>query len=321
MILKEQKAIAILRRQYHRINNLRHKLQYSLLRFKNKLIIRKNLKNNFFAIEINNNMGMGAKLVWVLEILAFCDEKNLNPIFKFTHPEDKQKEDTFGYYFEIRNQSKKSIGLQFAKMKSFTDLNLNFQWNYHGKLNLEFADQLIKKYLLIKPNILDEVNQFESTYFKSKTILGVHYRGTDKKSETNIISYQKVERNIALYIEKHPVTNCIFVSSDDNNFIDYIVKSSITCPIIYNNDSFRSSNNLPVHLAQNNLYEINKDAIINCLLLSKCTTLMKTASILSDWSKLFNPNLQLILLSKPYEKYKFFPGKEYYNSVLYDPVE
>ena len=230
-------------------------------------------------------------------------------------------EDNFGNYFEIRDQPIFNKKIRYAKMRNFNDLNLNLGWDYHGKLNLELADQLLKKYLIIKPNILKEVDDFESKYFTNKTILGVHYRGTDKKSEANQISYKKVEKNIELYLTKYPLTNYVFVSSDDNNFINYIEKSAINCPIIYNNDSYRSSDDLPIHLAKNDLYEINKDALINCLLLSRCTTLMKTASILSDWSKLFNPKIQIILLSKPYENFRYFPGKEYYDMVLYHAID
>lgn len=320
MTIKGNKYYITLQRYYRKIHNKLYKIYFSIQRMKNKKIIKENIKKKIFAVEIYSQMGIGANLVWALEIMAYCNEKGLTPQIKFTHPDSKQKEDYFGNYFEIRIPTISYKKIHFAKMRNFNDLNLNTQWNYNEKLNLDLANKLIKKYLIIKTNILVEVEKFQLENFDRKNVLGVHYRGTDKKSEAKQISYETIERNINLYLTKNPKTNCIFISSDDKNFIDYIENSSVNCPIIYNNDSFRSSNNLPIHTANNNLYEINKDAIINCLLLSKCNTLMKTASILSDWSKLFNPNLQLVILSKPFDNYRFFPGKEFYNSTLFEPI-
>lgn len=319
--IKKQPFYITLRRIYRKTHNKIDKVYFSFQRLKNKKIIKENLKENIFAVDIISQMGIGANLVWALEIMAYCNEMGLTPQIKFTHPDCKTKEDYFGKYFEINSPSLSAKKNNFAKMRSFKDLNLDFQWNYNDKLSLELAARLIKKYLIIKPIIAKEVDAFQYKHFHMKNVLGVHYRGTDKKSEAKQITYGTMERNINLYLSKYPATNCVFISSDDENFINYIENSTVNCPIIYNNDSFRSSNDLAVHRVNNNLSEINKDALINCLLLSKGNALMKTASILSDLSVVFNSNLQVILISKPYENYRFFPGKELYNSNLFEPIE
>lgn len=321
MNFKQHNYIVILRRKYRKVYNNFHNIYFYFQRLKNKRIFKKNIKKNIFAVEIYTYMGIGANLIWALEIMAFCNEKNLTPKIKFTHPDSKQKLDNFGNYFEIKNSFYTYQKFNYMKMRNFNDLNLDIKWNYNEKLNLKFADKLIKKYLIVNTTILREVDNFQSEHFQNKNILGVHYRGTDKKSEAEQISCQTVLKNIHLYLLKYPDTNCIFLSSDDDNFINYIKNCNLNCPVIYNNDSFRSSNDLPVHTAKNNLYEINKDAIVNCILLSKCNALMKTASILSDWSKLFNPDIPIILLNKPYENYRFFPGKEFYDEVLFSPIK
>jgi hypothetical protein len=317
MKIKENIFILLLKRNYRKLNKKYNDVYFHIQRKKNKMIFKKNIKKNVFAVEIYSHMGIGANLVWALEIMAFCNEKNLIPKIKFIHPNDKQKNDNFGNYFETPNTSLFAEKFNYMKMRSFNDLNLDLKWNYNEKLNLTLANLLIEKFLIIKKEILHEINIFQSIHFQNKKVLGVHYRGTDKKSEAELISYETVLKNINFYLKKFPETSSIFLSSDDLNFINYIKKNILIYPVIFNNDSFRSSNDLPIHTTKNNLYEINKDAVINCLLLSKCNTLMKTASILSDWSKLFNPNISLILLSKPFENYRFFPGKEFYDHVLY----
>tara|TARA_B100000809_G_scaffold107967_1_gene106456 strand:- start:802 stop:1755 length:954 start_codon:yes stop_codon:yes gene_type:complete len=317
MNIKKSKYYITFRRIYFKTQN---NIYFYFQKIRNKRIIKENLKENVFAIEIYTHMGMGANLVWALEIFAFCNEKGLTPQIKFTHLNSKQKGDYFGEYFEIRNSFTSNQNRRFAKMRIFNDLNLGLKWNYNERLNLELVDELIKKYLIIKDNILNEVDAFERKHFFNKNVLGVHYRGTDKKREAKQITYETVLKSISLYLAKYPETNCVFVSSDESKFINYIENSDIDCKVVYYNDSFRSSDNLPIHTVNNNLYEINKDGLVNCLLLSRCNTLIKTPSLLSDWSVLFNPSIRLILLGKPYDRYTFFPGKEFYKSVLYESI-
>lgn len=321
MNFKHHKYYLFLRRKYRKVYNKYYNFYFYFQGVNNKKIFKNNFKKNIFAVEVYSYMGIGANLIWALEIMAYCYEKKLTPKIKFTRPDSKQKFDNFGNYFEIRNSSYSNQKFNYMKMRNFNDLNLDFKWNYNEKLNLKFTDKLIKKYFIVNTAILQAVDLFQSEHFQNKNVLGVHYRGTDKKSEAKKISYQTVLNNINLYLEKFPETNCIFLSSDENSFINYIKKCNLNCPVIFNNDSFRSSNDSPIHTSNNNLYEINKDAIVNCLLLSKCNALMKTASILSDLSKLFNPDIPIILLSKPYENYRFFPGKEFYDEVLFPPIK
>lgn len=295
------------------------KFYFKIQTLKNESIIIKNKKRGVFAVEIQSNMGIGANLIWALEVMAYCNEKDLVPQIKFKYPGSRDFNDYFKDFFSIPIPKTTNKPVGYAKMRSFKDLNLNFVWDYNSKLNLELADKLIKKYLKISDVILDEVLEFEEKKFKNKKILGVHYRGTDKKSEAPSIKFEDVLKNINFYIEKFPETDLVFISSDDANFIDYMSNSQVKRPLEFNNDSFRSTNGLAIHNSGQNLYLINKDAIINCLLLSKCDALMKTASILSAWSKLFNPKIPLIILTKPYKKIQFFPEKDFKN-VLFEPL-
>ena len=205
-------------------------------------------------------------------------------------------------------------------MKAWSDLNLNVDWTKHQSLNIESADILIKNHLIIKNNVLELVDSFFNENMKNKKPLGLHYRATDKFSETKIISYEFIIKNLEYYIDKYPDTELVFVSTDDRNFIPFLENNFSKRPIYYHQDSFRSNSKTSIHLSGQDLYKINLDAIVNCLLLSKCTSLMKTASNLSAWSKLFNPNLQVIILSKPKEKFNFFPEKHVAENVLYEPI-
>ena len=49
-------------------------------------------------------------------------------------------------------------------------------------------------------------------------------------------------------------------------------------------------------------YTKGLDAIVDCLLLSRCNLLIKTPSQLSAWSKVFNLDLKLVLMGQPYKR-------------------
>ena len=57
------------------------------------------------------------------------------------------------------------------------------------------AAGLIAKYIRIKQDVIDEVNSFCTAYFGNH-VLGLHYRGTDKKDEAPRVDWEKVTRNV-----------------------------------------------------------------------------------------------------------------------------
>ena len=59
---------------------------------------------------------------------------------------------------------------------------------------------------------------------------------------------------------------------------------------------------------------------MNCLILSRCAALLKTASILSGWSKLFNPALPVVMLNRPPEENLWFPERVLVGENLFEPV-
>jgi hypothetical protein len=120
MTLREHRYFIKLYRTYRKIYNTFLNLYFFFYRRRNSKITKTNLKKNIFAVEIYNKMGIGANLVWALEIMAYCNENGLTPRIKFTHPNSKQKkEDYFNYYFKIRDQLISNKKIRFAKMRGF----------------------------------------------------------------------------------------------------------------------------------------------------------------------------------------------------------
>src|SRR6266508_269745 len=86
------------------------------------LVAKYNSRNGVFAVEIRSTVGLGARLAWCLEILAYCDENGLIPQFKFSYPNSEKSEDYFGQFFGIKGVLDKGKSPTFIKIASITEL-------------------------------------------------------------------------------------------------------------------------------------------------------------------------------------------------------
>lgn len=282
-----------------------------------KLYFYINVKKGPVTFEIRNALGIGARLVWVLEILAFCDENGIIPDFKFSYPDSLPEEDYFKKYFYIKNFTGKKGNL--IRLETIGDLG--FKNGYNGKLNVEYANSLIRKYLGVNDEVLEEVESFRRKKLQYENVLGIHYRATDKITEAPLVQYEAVFKNILFYLSKYPDTQAVFLSTDDKKFELYLRSVFTGKPLVVREDYFRSENDTPIHYNRNlDKYRINQDAVVNLLLLSKCQGLIKCSSMLSDLSVLFNPAINLVVLNSPYSKNLWFPAKDLLSRVSYSCI-
>lgn len=285
-----------------------------------RAIVQQNLPDGIFAVDVASNNGLGAKLQNCLEIFAFCDDHGLIPRIRFTHRNDSSQTDYFDRFFFVRPAKEVARTPVFPRIYWISDLG--FPVDYDKTLTLERADHLIGKYLGIKAPILAEVDSFCQEHFQSGHVLGVHYRGTDKHLEAPTVSYARVLRNIVHYIDKFPRTQAVFVSTDDQDFLSTVNQASLPRRVIARRDSYRSTDGRAVHCRTGvDRTSVYRDALVNCLLLSRCSTLLKSASFLSDWSCLFNPRLELVMLNRPHEHTTWFPARELLKRSLYHALD
>jgi hypothetical protein len=281
------------------------------------VIIKKRSKNGILAVDICTEHGLGSKISWCIEILAYCKENQLTPVIRFSYP-GKEK-DYFEPYFSMK-ESVNPSSLKFTKISFMKELG--FEKDYGDLLTIEEAFQLIDNYITINNWVKDEVLQFCSQQFAGKKVIGVHYRGTDKVGEAPEVPYDKVIRNIQ-HVRNHHLPNAVvFLSTDDNKFASYLKSTMPELHVIMRTDYQRSDDNQPVHLnEQLDKFEINRDAIINSLLLSHCNFLIKSSSFLSDISKIFNPSLPIVMLNRPYERAFWFPAKEIVKTLAFEQLD
>lgn len=174
-------------------------------------------------------------------------------------------------------------------------------WEIELRTSREEAWELIQKYIVIKEDILEEVDQFCRNYFQGDLVIGVHYRGTDKCTEAPRISYEMMVEQILDKIEKYDLEKCkIFLATDEEGFLDYML-SIFGNRLCFKEETIRSTDQKPTHYNQLHPYQSGKDAIIDALILSRCDILIRTSSNLSRWSTYFNPGLPVYEVSQRYD--------------------
>jgi hypothetical protein len=184
--------------------------------------------------------------------------------------------------------------------------------DYDSLLDLETGARLVSKYIGVKEPVRSKVTEFFSRNLGERRVLGIHYRGTDKSAEAPPIAYPEYRNEISRFLEQNPEFNALFVSSDEQRFVDRVTRDfGASLSVVYHDDLERSHGEMPVHRSKvGDPYRKAEEAIVNCLLLAECDALIKNASYLSAWSKLFNPELRVIFLNPPFADQLWFPERE-----------
>lgn len=161
------------------------------------------------------------------------------------------------------------------------------------------AGRLIKKYIKLKPHIVEKINKFVAKKFDQTCTIGIHYRGTDKVAwkEAPRVPYPTVVQAIKAFLKQNkPQSYKIFVATDEQPLITYLRSKFPSGTLVYLN-ALRSSNRKPIHYNQIYRYRQGEESVIDCFLLSRCTVLMKTHSNLSSSAGNINPEIPIINLS------------------------
>jgi hypothetical protein len=158
------------------------------------------------------------------------------------------------------------------------------------------AATLVARHVRVKPQLLERVGQYlRETFIEGTPAIGVHYRGTDKYEEAPPVPYAAVTAAIGEALRGVPGgAPPLYVATDDERFLDHAraaFPGMIRCLRMV-----RSSDGRPLHKAGRPGYRTGTDAIVDCLVLSRCRRLLRTPSNLGLFSTFFNPRLPVTVL-------------------------
>lgn len=164
------------------------------------------------------------------------------------------------------------------------------------------AFYLLQKYVRLKKKVRKEVDSFYEKHFYGKYVIGIHHRGTDKFLESPLISYAHtlhVLNDVMSLLSPEDLSRLkIYVATDEQEFLTHI--KSLYPSLVIHSDFVRSNDNTSLHGFSNHYesnYQKGKEALLDCLLLSKCKVLIyPSTSSLSIAATKFNPVMQALPL-------------------------
>lgn len=254
-------------------------------------------------IRSNNEMSeglFGMVILFLFEVLSIFEENKTNINSLFWDISTISYGSIFPNILEYNNEYLPPNS-NFDKQIKLSDLR-------RSQIQYVLGDDFIKlnnlffKYFKIPEQLLEISNSY-----KLENYLGIHFRGSDKTTDTNMntpITKNDFYTIIDSYINKNNIIR-IFLATDESDILNYF-KSK------YNNIHFLSSRDFNTNLFwrnNNNVENNSKEAMIDMLCLSKCDTVLKVSSALSSFSKLINPNLKIFRLNalKMFADIPYFP--------------
>jgi hypothetical protein len=261
-----------------------------------------------FSIEIEATTGFFATLQTIHFILVYCEESRLYPDISARgglYGEKTGTVDWFGQLFTAVQDPDRTIlerlvsrrDVRTSRVRGVEDLG--FRSRYDRALSLSDATAIFYKYYRPSPGVISDVDELGKRLGISASTIAVHYRGTDKIHEAGQVPWQKLCDAVDEILDiNHELTN-ILLASDDAQFIEFFQTHAFRIPVTVAPAAYMPKGNTPVHFSGHPGLAMGREALVTCLLLSRCGFLIKTPSYLSAWAKIFNPSLPVWLISPP----------------------
>jgi hypothetical protein len=273
-----------------------------------------------FAVNFTGKVGFAGTLSQVIAILLYCNKNNLRPVIRVTNPLYTNQTDGthnwfcdfFDYVDEVPPEVMKR--LTFSDIEGQSDYNRN---RLDDDISIEQAHALYESYFRIRASAIADAVAFAEREFTTP-VVGIHYRGTDKRYEAPLVQYDRMDGFFRRALEKispDPGKNPkIFVATDDIKYLDHLMRGPLRDQIIYFECKEMGADGNAIHFSAGDNHQKGVEALSTMYLLSKCAWCVKTTSQLSAWSKILNPKLKIYIPERSIKQYFHFPDKQMWES-------
>jgi len=164
----------------------------------------------------------------------------------------------------------------------------------------KLSNDLINKYIRVKPHIVKKVEEFAKN-FDGKKLIGVHVRRTDHIQDAPYIPDEYYFAQIDTF-SSHMGMDSIFLCTDDESVVNSFTMKYGSRIITY--PSIRSVNGKALHFSSEiDGYRKGEDVLIEAMLLAKTNFLLKTVSGVTHFSVCYNMGLEYVDIDKHLERY------------------
>lgn len=160
------------------------------------------------------------------------------------------------------------------------------------------AAGILARHIRIKESMRNQVDRYWLEQADGAHVIGIHYRGTDKWEGAPPVPYDVVAATVREALQAAGATRWkVFVATDEHALLDHML-AAFPGRVLYR-QMRRSADGRPIHKMPGDGFRKGEDAVIDCLLLSRCAQLIRTDSDLGLFSTFFNPALPVRLLGIP----------------------
>lgn len=162
-----------------------------------------------WTIELDANNGFFAQLNWCVYLLAYCEEQKRVPALRLTSwmYSDFPNHDWFHDYFQDVYTAAPSAVLRGQKrlrLLRITHIQETDAAKFASTMTIMEAHRLFTAHFRIKANIQAYVDDFVFREFAGDGVIGLHFRGTDKKSEAEPVDWPRCFRSVMKLAEDRP---------------------------------------------------------------------------------------------------------------------
>jgi len=256
-----------------------------------------NPKKKFYLIRRFPGGGLFSNLNYVanhiliankLSYIPIVDMKNYPNIYNCNFKINKSF-NSWLYYF--RPLSKISLDKIYkSKNVYLSSLKSNQLKNYKNFSNYTSVEKkIINKYIKFNKKILDKANNFYNKKMKKKKILGIHFRGSDQKTQERhpLPASKKQMLNITKNLLRKYNFDLIFLSTEEKEYLNFFLKKFPKKVIYFANPRIKNKD-LFDNKQKYHRYKVGEGNILDMLILSKTKHLLFVQSNLAEAAIFFS---------------------------------
>lgn len=162
---------------------------------------------------------------------------------------------------------------------------------YAKKFRKYVKEELLDRFIVIKPNIQKKIDDFYNTEMKDKPVIGIHLRGNFIYGEVQAVPVEIICKEA----NRHAGENTVFFIATDQYPLLAEAQKFLKCPVIYY-PCYREETTTSPWSPSQWPPEMGEDVLVETKLLSLCSHLVHTISNVSTAALYFNPDLPHTML-------------------------